>query len=175
MIRQETASDFDYCEVGRRASLGSPTSAKENLYCAPTFGGFIEITISHPESIQWNKMNSDRQKRKLSEMFRYACAAIPLSYHEESERYFEYNSHGVVHLHGYLKLNETLRCYPIGVVSDISKVIVSLNPKKYSKFCSAHLCGKWCRYRSPQCVVQYRDGTDEVRIKSWKDYCLKLQ
>lgn len=169
-------SDYDFCNnIGRRASLGSPTPAKELWSCSPVDGAFVEITITHPETVSWNKMTSSKQKLKLSEIFRLAISAIPLTHHEKSERYFEYSNHGAIHLHGYLRISDSLRIYPVGVISDITKSLLSHMPKKYSRFVSAHLYGEYCRYKSPQCVVQYRDYTDDVRIAQWQDYCKKLQ
>lgn len=180
MIRQETVDDFEeIIPKGVGLSLGRPTPLSESttleMYTAPAQGGFIEITITHPETISWLKMSSEKQKKKLGLIFRYGISAIPSIYHASSMCKFEFSRRGQVHCHAYLDISDALKLYPIGVVSDIAKAILENMPKKYSKFVTANIHGGWCRYKSPQCVVQYRYLSEEDRIVKWSAYMKKLQ
>lgn len=150
-------------------------TAKELWSCSPSDGGFVEITITHPETVSWLKLNAEKQKRKLAEIFRYGIAAVPITYHVDSKCIFEFTGKGQIHLHGFLKISDTYKLFPIGCVSDIAKEILSHMPKKYSRFCTVHMYGEYCRYKSPPCLVQYRDIDDHARILTWMEYLDKLQ
>lgn len=153
-------------------------SAKDTLACSPTFGGNIEITITYPHNVGFLRMNSERQKKLLFEIFRITCAAVPVVYHLDRQCYAEYDKTGQRHIHGYLKIDPNYRAFPIGIISDMAKACLAEYPKKYNKFVPANVYNEYCSYRCPQCKIKYRyndDIEDNDRFQSWISYCQKLQ
>lgn len=175
----------------RGAFLGSPTpndgplsgstkkaSAKELIGCSPNHGGKVEITLTYPHTAAYLRMNSMRQMKLLSSIYRNTCAAVPLTHHLESKHYFEYDSHGQVYLHGYLILSDSLKLFPLGLISDMAKACLAEYPKKYNRFIDAHVYSQYTNYRCPQCKIQYRylDFLEDMkRFDDWVEYCVKLQ
>lgn len=149
-------------------------SAKELLCCIPTDTSFMmEITITHPHNTAYLKLSSEAQKRKLQRIFQLTCAAIPVTYHKESKSYFEYDKHGQIHCHGWLKCLP-FKHFPIGAISDMAKACLNCMPKRYAKFQDSCMFPDWEVYRAPPVKIKY-DSITSDRIPIWEAYCKKLQ
>lgn len=150
------------------------TSAKELMSCYVADGGFVEITITPPLSARWLRMDAMAQSKWLMRSFVEVCACAPITHHRARDAYIEFHANGQCHLHGWLELHHELKHYPVGLVSDMAKKILSFNPKKWSYFVPKDLNGEWARWHSHQGVVQYRYEGDP-RIAEWVTYCKKCQ
>lgn len=165
---------FLSCENTAREGTPKETTF-QLLNCDPHMGGFIEITITYPHTTNYLSMTSDKQKQLLSKIFNRIKGVIPVTHQAVVKYVFEYTKSGQIHLHGYVAIHDSLKLYPIGAVSDMAKVLLSLFPKKYSKFSTDSINGDWCRFRSTQGVIQYRYSHQIDRINSWKQYIEKHQ
>lgn len=163
-----------YKNPGHSSSLAR-AMPEEELFLEPCTGGFFEITIHYPCTALWLKMSAEKQRKKLSVIFRDAICALPLDKHYSSRHVFEFGKNGQVHLHGVLVVNDDFKHIPVGSISDIVKVILSYFPKKYNKFCTSHLYAQWDRYAAAQCCVQYRSKTETERYAEWTNYLSKQQ
>jgi len=157
------------------AKTGGHQTAKELEWCTAANGGFIELTLTHPETASWLRASSEKQKMHLLKIVHKAFAAVPITHHVQVKVAFEYSMRGQIHCHAYLFIDATLKLYPIGAISDITKEALSCYPKKYNRFYTNKICSTFCRYYSPQVTTQYRYLTDEERITKWVKYCDKLQ
>lgn len=167
--------DFEEIIEGRTPRLGgsSPT-VKELTCCTPMEDPFfVEITIAHPHTASYLKMNSEQQKKRIAYVFRQIICAIPTMYHMQSQIFFEYTKTGQIHGHGWLKTTG-FKHYPIGAISDMAKAGLATQIKKYSKFCDKDIYPEWIVYKSYFLKLKY-DLLTSDRVPIWEAYCRKLQ
>ena len=166
----------DLIKNGRGTFLGGTSAtAKELLYCSPCSDTFmLEFTITHPHNVSYLNMTSEQQKRKLARILQIAVSALPVMYQDEREISFEFDSHGQIHAHAW-QTYLPFKHYPIGVISDVAKAVLSGMPKKYNKFKDNCLNGEWGVYKDAPIKIKYDPLENNPRVDEWKAYCGKLQ
>lgn len=150
-----------------------------NEYQLPTRGGSLLITINFPRTDRFVNMDSVHQKELYLNIFNDACNAIDIRTHRFKRYVYEYCDSGHVHLHGILQVDDEALFYPIGLVSDYAKSVHRNMPKikyqRYHLYSDKAMYKQYCRYRSPQCCVQYVFKDDTEAIYRWFDYMDKEQ
>jgi len=172
-------SNFD--EIIERTDLhGSRTPDSADEFALPTTGGIFLLTIEYPHVDKYVNLSSDRQKLILSGLFRDIIHIIEPAYIAEFHYVYEYHkTTGFVHLHGYVRVLDTMPLYPIGGVCDMAKLYHSKMPKV--KYCRYHLYSpkslfsQYGRYKNPGICIQYLYRDDLAGLNDWKQYMAKEQ
>jgi len=128
---------------------------------------YLEITLNHPQTKSFLKMNSTKQKSLYHNIWN--CMKNEFSLDPMNNFVYEYTKTGQVHLHGYIKLPMG-NFFIAGAISDIVKRYLNLLPKKYSLFDSKNYYPEYERYRCPSICVQYTND-----IAQWIEYMGKAQ
>jgi len=144
-----------------------------------TRGGFFEVTINLPRTVEFCSSVSNQQKMVYSRLWDGIKSTISVS--SETDYVFEFCKTGHVHLHGIIKVPPSFKLIPIGGISDIvkrfcisySNVYKNLRLRdviKYNEKCIYYMDNI---YKSPAICVRYRSDKEKERMTEWESYMHK--
>lgn len=166
-LTAEEVEEFNQIFDDNQKSLVADTTAERK-----SNAGKIELTFNYPRTARFKRLEPEWQKELYKNLLLYVINKLCRHQCIDVKYSFEVCKTGFYHMHS--SFSYVGRHSPLGLVTEISEIILSQLPKRYSKFNSELLNHKYCRYRCPAFVCQYTEIDDKKRTELWENYISKI-
>lgn len=138
--------------------------------------GYILLTLNYPRTVAFNNATSQYQKvmycKLVDKLPTTMCGSRTTMHLKTIDAVFEHCKSGAIHYHSLIEITCDNAFSIAGLVSDYSKHIHQLLPKKYSNYLERAYIPAFQRYRVPSMCVQYKPF-DDPYIPEWRTYMHK--
>lgn len=133
----------------------------------------LEVTINHPRTKPFQRMDKERQRSLYSSLYFKARSKLTVKITEDSIR-FEECTDGAQHLHAYLDLEVEKPYIPQGLVMDFTRSILQQLPKRsHAQLTNFHFSTKYTVFKCPAVCCQLTSLDDKTRLADWEQYINK--